>query len=185
MRQAVANIISVIFSAIKFFIMKIFNWKGFIVYPIQRFSPNVVTEFNHGSQVVLEKKVRVHSGCKLKVRSGACLHIGANAHLNYNCILVCRDAITIGSGSELGPGVLLYDHDHDFRAGLKNAHYKSAPITIGKNCWIGANTVILRGTTLGDNCVIGAGCVINGTIESNTIITQKRENTLRIIGANG
>ena len=45
---------------------------------------------------------------------------------------------------------------------------------IGKNCWIGANTIILKGTIIGDNCVVGAGCVLKGKYPDSTIIIQKR-----------
>lgn len=175
MRRTINNLISVTFSLVKFSLMKMFNWSGFVFSPIQRFSPNVVTEFNHGSKVNLGKKVRVHSGTKIKVRKGGKLTIGANARINYNCIIVCHDSIEIGEGTEFGPSVYLYDHDHDYRAGLKENKFKSAPIVIGKNCWIGANSVILRGTVLGDNCVVGAGCVIKGEYPSFTVLVQKRE----------
>ena len=37
---------------------------------------------------------------------------------------------------------------------------KSKPIIIGKNCFIGCNSIILKGTVLGDNCVVGAGAVV-------------------------
>lgn len=101
-------------------------------------------------------------------------NIGSNAKLNYNCIIACHDQIDIGESTEFGPPVYLYDHDHDYRAGLKENKFKSAPISIGKNCWIGANTVILRGTEIGDNCVVGAGSVIKGKFPSGSVIIQKK-----------
>lgn len=181
MRRNINNLISVAFSLIKFSVAKLFYWRGFIFSPIQRFSPNVVTEFNRGSKVKLEKMIRVHSGTKIKVRKGAKLTIGSNVKINYNCIIACHDEISIGAGTEFGPSVYLYDHDHDYRAGLKENKFKSASIVIGKNCWIGANTVILRGTVLGDNCVVGAGCVLNGQYETNSLIVQKRQTDVCMI----
>ena len=55
--------------------------------------------------------------------------------------------------------------------------FQEAPTTpeIGKNVWIGANTVILRGTKIGDNCVIGAGTIVKGDFPENSIIVQNRE----------
>lgn len=107
--------------------------------------------------------------------------IGSNVKINYNCIFVCHNLIEIGEGTEFSPSVYVYDHDHDYRVGLKNNKFKSAPIVIGQNCWIGANTVILRGTTIGNNCVVGAGCILNGTHEDNSLIIQKRETVLKNI----
>ncbi len=175
MRRTVNNLISVIFSMIKFSLIKVCYWKELHFYPIQRFSPNVVTEFNRNSRVCLGKMVRVHSGSKIKVRCNGELSIGNNVRINYNCILACHEKITIGPGTEFGPSVYLYDHDHDYKVGLKEEKFNSAPIIIGKNCWIGANTVVLRGTTIGDNCVIGAGSIVKGTIPSGSLYIQKRE----------
>ena len=183
MRRLVNNIISVGFSLIKFSIIKLFHWKDFTFSPVERFSPNVVTEFNKGSKVNFGKMVRVHSGTKIKVRGGAQLSIGSNAKINYYCIIACHDKIEIGEGTEFGPSVYLYDHDHDYKVGFSadsnKEAYVSAPIIIGKNCWIGAHTVILRGTEIGNNCVVGAGCVLNGKYAPNSVIVQKRETTVK------
>ena len=52
--------------------------------------------------------------------------------------------------------------------------FQTSPITIGSNVWIGANTLILRGTTIGDNCVVAGGSVIRGSYPADTVIVQKR-----------
>lgn len=175
MRRLVNNVISVIFTAVKFCIMKLFHGRNFRFSLVERFSPNVVTEFNRGSDVELGRSIRIHSGSKLKVRKGAKLFIGAGTKINYNCMIVCHNSVSIGEGTEFGPAVYIYDHDHDYAVGLKADKFKSAPIVIGKNVWIGANTVILRGTVIGDNSVVGAGCVIKGEFPANSVIVQKRE----------
>jgi acetyltransferase-like isoleucine patch superfamily enzyme len=54
-------------------------------------------------------------------------------------------------------------------------------VEIGDNSWVGANTIILRGTKIGKNCVVGAGCVISGEYPDNSIITQKRETISRSV----
>ncbi len=176
MRRQVNNIISVLYSSIRMIILKLFYGKNAEVYIIQRISPNVVIELNRGGKIRFAKKVRIHSGSKIKVRKGANLSIGNNVKINYNCMIFCHDYIDIGEGCEFGPNVLLYDHDHDFRhpEGLKADKFNKAPVVIGKNCWIGANTVILRGSVLGDNCVVGAGSVIKGEYPNGSIIVQKR-----------
>ena len=180
MRRLINNIISVIFTFVKFAFIKLARGGAFQYAPVERFSPNVVTEFNRGSRVQLGRKVRVHSGCKLKVRRGGTLVIGDNARLNYNCVIVCHDEIRIGADTEFGPSVFLYDHDHDYRVGLEKDQFVTGPIVIGSGCWIGANTVILRGTTIGDNCVVAAGSVLHGDIPANSVVYQKRETEIKI-----
>ena len=183
MRRQFNNLISVAYSALRIGIYKLLNGSSFKSSLIERISPNVVLEFNKGSKVTLGKKIRVHSGSKIKVRSGAELNIGDNVKINYYCIIACRDRITIGEGTEFGPSVYLYDHDHDYKKGLSansdEENFKKAPIEIGKNCWIGANTVILRGTKIGDNAVIGAGCVVKGEVPAGAVLVQKRNTEMR------
>ena len=175
MRREFNNIVSVLHSLARFTVLKIFNPQGINVALIERFSPNVVVEVNRGGKLKLGKKVCVHSGCKLKVRKGAAMMIDDGVWVNYNCMFFCRKSIHIGSGTEFGPGVLIYDHDHDYKTGFKEGMFIESDVEIGKNCWIGANTVILRGTTIGDNCVIAAGSVVKGSIQSGTVFIQKRE----------
>lgn len=79
-----------------------------------------------------------------------------------------------------GDGVRIYDFDHKFsNYHIEKYAFKSAPIRIGKNCWIGANSVILKGVTIGDNTIIGAGCTISKDIPANSIVTTKNQFTIR------
>lgn len=181
MRRKINNIISVIYSLVRFSLIKIVHASKFSFYFIERFSPNVVLEISEDGKVFLGKRVRIHSGGKIKVRNGAKLVIGDDVKINYNCIIACHHSISIGEGTEFGPSVYVYDHDHDFRIGLKENKYLQSPVEIGKNCWIGANCVILRGSKIGDNCVIAAGTVVKGEYPANTLIYQKRETMLKDI----
>lgn len=180
MRRLLANIISVVFSLIKFSILKLFCFRRFRFHWIERFSPNVIVKISRKGKLHLGKRISVHSGSKIIATADGQLTIDDNCSFNYGAMIVCREMIHIKKGVEFGPNVFVYDHDHDFRAegGLKAKCFKSSPVIIGENCWIGANTVILRGTTIGDNCVIGAGCVVKGNIPDNTVLVQKREDTL-------
>ena len=57
----------------------------------------------------------------------------------------------------------------------------TAPVIIGKNCWIGAGTIILKGSQIGDNCVVGAGCVLKGNYADDSLIIQKRDELNKLI----
>ena len=46
----------------------------------------------------------------------------------------------------------------------------SREIRIGKNCFIGCNSIILKGTVIGDGCVVGAGAVVCGKFGENCVI---------------
>ena len=42
-------------------------------------------------------------------------------------------------------------------------------VTVGKNVWVGANCVLLPGTTIGDDAVIAAGSVVRGAIPAREL----------------
>ena len=54
-------------------------------------------------------------------------------------------------------------------------------VTIGNNCWIGANSVICPGVTIGANSVIGAGSVVTKDIPANCVAAGNPCKVLRQI----
>ena len=47
--------------------------------------------------------------------------------------------------------------------------FRSAPVRIGRNCWLGAGVVVVPGVTIGDNVVVGAGSVVTRDLPDNVI----------------
>lgn len=88
---------------------------------------------------------------------------------------IAHKNIFIGDNTSIGPNVCIYDHDHKFGEQGKKQGFNSSEVIIEENVWIGAGTIILRGTHIGKNCVIGAGCVIKGEVPENSLVTQNRE----------
>lgn len=129
------------------------------------------------SSLQIGRGVRLNEHSTVSVLKGGELVIGDGVGIGSANFIVCHSKISIGENTIFGPNVLVYDHDHiyDSKNGVDKKCFTTAPVTIGKNCWIGANVVILKGTTIGDNCVVGAGTVIKGIIPSGTLIKQNRE----------
>jgi len=97
--------------------------------------------------------------------------IGADVFLNYGCVLLDVCPIRIGDKTQIGPGVQLLAADHprapeDRDAGLENG----APVTLGRNVWIGGGALILPGVTVGDDAVIGAGSVVTRDVAAGAIV---------------
>jgi maltose O-acetyltransferase len=42
-------------------------------------------------------------------------------------------------------------------------------VNIGRNVWIGANAVVLKGVNIGDNAVIGAGSIVTHDVPKDEI----------------
>ena len=82
-----------------------------------------------------------------------------------------------------GPNVTVATAGHPINPELREQAYQyNAPVTIGKNCWIGAGAVILPGVTIGDNSVIGAGSVVTKDIPQNVVAVGNPCRVLREIG---
>ena len=101
--------------------------------------------------------------------------IGNNVSFNRNSICAAHKFISIGNNSSIGPNCCIYDHDHRFGKNGKEPGFKTDDVVIEENVWIGAGSIILRGTHIGKNSVIGAGCIIKGDIPPNSLVTQNRE----------
>lgn len=118
------------------------------------------------------------SGFHLVIEDLGGVKIGNNCFFNNYCTLASKAGIEIGDGTLFGENVKVYDHNHcykDTSMSIKDQGYTSAPITIGKHCWIASNVVILKGVTIGDNCCIGAGCVVYKDVPSGTTLVNKQE----------
>lgn len=77
-----------------------------------------------------------------------------------------------------GENVKMYDHNHvyaDRETPISKQGMRVGEIRIGRNCWIGSNTVILANVEIGDNVVIGANCLIYKSIPSNSVVKNKTE----------
>ena len=102
--------------------------------------------------------------CYIKCTENAMCKIGEKVFINHNCSITCVEEITIGDACNIANNVVIVDHDHRLgKYGVEQV-LESKPVHIGKNVWIGANTVILRGVSIGDGAIIAAGAIVNQDI---------------------
>ena len=96
--------------------------------------------------------------------------IGRHVYANFGLTLVDDTFIEIGDDTKIGPHVTICagTHPTDPEQRRKSMQY-NRPVKIGRNCWIGAGSVILPGVTIGDNSVIGAGSVVTKDIPANVV----------------
>ena len=110
----------------------------------------------------------------LVARYGGRITIGSGCGISGSTIYAMKE-ITIGDNVLIGGNCKIIDNDfHPLpasqRINQKVEDIKKRSINIGDGCFIGANSIILKGTTLGKNCVVGAGSVVSGTFPDNVII---------------
>lgn len=124
--------------------------------------------------------------CIIVAKNGGCINIGSGVCMS-GCTIYSMDSITIGRNTDIGSGCKIIDNDfHPLPYSERHPveqldKVKKRPINIGEGCFIGANSIILKGTTLGKNVVVGAGSVVSGTFPDNVIIAG---NPARVIKEN-
>ncbi|MEX2366041.1 MAG: DapH/DapD/GlmU-related protein, partial [Pseudohongiellaceae bacterium] len=92
-------------------------------------------------------------------------------YLNFGCILLDSSWIDIGEGSLLGPGVHLYTVTHPLSAVQRSTGEEYArPITLGRNVWVGGQSIILPGVTIGDDAVVAAGSVVREPVPARVLV---------------
>ncbi len=77
--------------------------------------------------------------------------------------------VKLGAYTMLGPGVLFTGDDHLYDKPGVPIIFSGRPIlrktTIGKDVWIGTNSIIMAGVTIKDGSIIGAGAVVTKDID--------------------
>ena len=101
------------------------------------------------------------------------LKIGKRFSMNRYSRIVAHESIEIGDNVTIAQMVSILDHDHQYKMNeqqLQLDGFKTAPIKIGNNIWIGDKCTILKGVTIGDNVVVGANTLIYKDVPSNVVI---------------
>lgn len=119
-------------------------------------------------------------------RYGGKIEIGDGFGISGTTIY-STSSITIGKNATIGANCKIIDNDfhpldpEQRRLNLNEEYTLRKPIKIGDNCFIGMNSIILKGTTLGDNVVVGAGSVVHGQFPDNCIIAGNPAKIIRRI----
>lgn len=108
-------------------------------------------------------------------RFGGKIEIGEHCGISGSTIYSWC-SIKIGNYTRIGANCKIIDNDFhpvelEYRhKALNEEHTRRSPIVIGDDCFIGMNSIILKGTTLGNNVIVGAGSVVSGKFPNNVII---------------
>lgn len=95
---------------------------------------------------------------------------GTGCFVNHGCYFMDGGRITIGKNVFIGPFCGFYTASHPLDIQDRNRGLERAlPITIGDNCWFGANVTVLQGVTIGSGCVIAAGSVVTKDLPDNAM----------------
>lgn len=101
------------------------------------------------------------------VKVGKNVYIGNDVHLD----LLHPKLITIEDYASIGMRTMIFAHASHWSPFLKNVYPRmTAPVVIGKGCWIAPGCIILPGVTIGENSVVGAGSVVIKDVEPYSVV---------------
>jgi len=103
-----------------------------------------------------------------KIRIGSYCTILFDFQCNASVSVELQDYVLIA------PRVFITDSDHIVAEGGErttlNTEFRSDPVLIEHDCWIGVNAVILKGVTIGHHAVVAANAVITKDVAPKTIV---------------
>jgi len=114
---------------------------------------------------------------------GTPITIGAQTFINYDCVMLDVNPITIGAACQIATRVQLITATHPIDPGPRRAGWEyGAPIAIGDNVWLGAGVIVCPGVTIGDDTVVGAGSVVTRDLPAGVVAFGVPARARRAIG---
>jgi acetyltransferase-like isoleucine patch superfamily enzyme len=111
---------------------------------------------------------------------GNTISIGINTYIGPYSLIYGHGNVYIGDNVLISPGVRIFSSNHGIGAetAIRSQADQLRQTIIGNDVWIGANAVILGGTTVGRGAVVGAGSIVTHDIPENAVVVG---NPARII----
>ena len=121
----------------------------------------------------LGRGTTVSSFTKIKCTDGP-LITGEKCGFGTGCFIAAGEGgIELGDHVIFGPNVAAIASNYNYARlsePLENQGHSSVGIRIGRNVWIGANSVILDGSVIGENSIVVANSLVNRRFPPNCII---------------
>jgi len=108
--------------------------------------------------------------------------VGTSLALSGGIYINGWKGLEIGDGTFIGPNVGILTVNHDLYN--RDLYTNDGSVRIGRNCWLGMNSMILPGVTLGDNVTVGAGSVVTHSYPSNVVIAGNPARVILELNAN-
>jgi acetyltransferase-like isoleucine patch superfamily enzyme len=138
-----------------------------------------------GTKITIDAGVVIDAFVKIKPAGGTGdVTIGAQSYINSGVVIYSGNGVQIGRNVLIAANCTLAAVNHEFRSRHKLiSEQRFQPsrggIIIEDDVWIGANCVLVDGTTIRKGAVIGAGSLVRGEVEPYGVFAG---NPLRRIG---
>lgn len=114
---------------------------------------------------------------------GSNIELGERVFFNFNCTVLDVCKVSIGEYCQFGSGVQILTPLHPLDALLRREQEYGAPVTIGRDVWVGSGAIILPGVTIGSRTVVGAGSVVSRSLPEDVLAVGNPCRVVRQIDA--
>jgi acetyltransferase-like isoleucine patch superfamily enzyme len=103
------------------------------------------------------------------------IELGDNVQIGRMSTISSRNSIIIKAGVLTGPHVFISDHNHEYRNPNEFIYLqgemgsKGDRVLIEEGCWLGTNVVVTGNVRIGKQCVIGANSVVTKDIPDYSV----------------
>jgi maltose O-acetyltransferase len=101
---------------------------------------------------------------------GSHISIGEETFINYDCVFLDCNRITIGREVQIAPRVQIYTATHPLDAATRRSKQEFAlPVVIKDGVWLGGGAIVCPGVTIGENTVVGAGSFVTRDLPAGVL----------------
>ena len=122
-------------------------------------------------KIIFNGTANIGHGSKISVGAEGILEIGNNFEISAESSIVAFKKIVIGNDCLISWDVLILDTDFhkilDFNNNILNAPKE---IVLGNKVWVGARSLILKGSNIPSNAIIAAASVVNNILPTENTI---------------
>ncbi|MDN3481241.1 DapH/DapD/GlmU-related protein [Arthrobacter sp. APC 3897] len=111
---------------------------------------------------------------------GRNITLGKRVFINSGCRFQDQGGISIGDDCLIGHNAVLATLNHDLSPG-RRADMHPAPVTLGRNVWLGSNVTVLPGVTIGDDAVVAAGAVVTKDVPARSVVVGSPARVIRSV----
>lgn len=141
----------------------------------KRVSRTSLLRVEKNGQLIIHNDVEIAYNNTISVDRGAILEMG-HFYTGIGANIICKCRITIGNNVMLGRDVCLFDSDFHSIFDEKGKRINlDKEIIIEDNVWIGARSMVLKGSILREGTIVSANTMVMGETEAGRVFINRRE----------
>lgn len=110
----------------------------------------------------------------VKISSIRNLKLGGNVYIGGGGTSIhCEGGVEIGFNTKLGEGCFILSTNHNYKSETRIPYDHIGllqKVEIGKNCWIGAKSIICPGVKIDDGAIVAMGSVVTKSVPRGGVV---------------